>query len=534
MGANEVTGATGDADPTPPARATSVAPRRRSITGVVAAAAVLAVAGAYGLVQVPADVARAGEPVTRTIPVDTDRDGLPDQIEIAGWVTQDGRSHRTDPALADSDGDGLTDLDEAGAPRTTTVVAGGPAVEVVARRGVGPARTLAGAVTGAVRVALTRTTYDGYADPLVPDTDGDGLGDGDEADLGLDPLAPDTDGDGLPDGTEVDVVGSDPEVADTDGDGFDDGYEDGHRESQGLDPLVADVKVSTAEYATDVARGFVLGDLSPGDSLAWLTGNLASGGASFIPGVGWLVGGAADVRDVVGAAIHGDWVGAGFNATGLVPVAGDEVSITAKVSKFLARNPKLVAAVAAKIVTLKVPDRVKIAVSKVVWKESDRLRAAGVSEKTLLRLATGRHDLDALAASLERSIPIKGFPSRFFESGLDGERALANFYGAATRGKDVQVRALTADCIAVCNAHVRVFDVLVDGVAHESKVGYVTLTAGVERQIRSDAWLVEHGDIQGAHWHFFASGTSNTVGASPQTLDLLDELGIGYTIHLPA
>jgi hypothetical protein len=59
-------------------------------------------------------------------------------------------------------------------------------------------------------------------DPLDPDTDGDGLADGEEVERGTDPLAPDTDGDGLTDGDEV-ALGTDPLDPDTDGDGIVDG-----------------------------------------------------------------------------------------------------------------------------------------------------------------------------------------------------------------------------------------------------------------------------------------------------------------------
>jgi hypothetical protein len=59
-------------------------------------------------------------------------------------------------------------------------------------------------------------------DPLDSDTDDDGLSDGDEVALGTDPLDPDTDEDGLSDGEEV-AAGTDPLVPDSDGDGIPDG-----------------------------------------------------------------------------------------------------------------------------------------------------------------------------------------------------------------------------------------------------------------------------------------------------------------------
>ena len=63
-------------------------------------------------------------------------------------------------------------------------------------------------------------------DPKNPDTDGDGLKDGEEyLTYKTDPLKADTDGDGLNDGDEVFKYKTDPVKADTDGDGLNDGDE---------------------------------------------------------------------------------------------------------------------------------------------------------------------------------------------------------------------------------------------------------------------------------------------------------------------
>lgn len=59
-------------------------------------------------------------------------------------------------------------------------------------------------------------------DPNKADTDGDGLADGDEVSRKTDPLKTDTDGDGLTDGDEVMKHQSNPLKADTDGDGLSD------------------------------------------------------------------------------------------------------------------------------------------------------------------------------------------------------------------------------------------------------------------------------------------------------------------------
>lgn len=63
-------------------------------------------------------------------------------------------------------------------------------------------------------------------DPENPDTDGDGLKDGEEVNTyKSNPLNADTDGDGLKDGEEVNKYSTSPILADTDGDGLNDGTE---------------------------------------------------------------------------------------------------------------------------------------------------------------------------------------------------------------------------------------------------------------------------------------------------------------------
>jgi hypothetical protein len=64
------------------------------------------------------------------------------------------------------------------------------------------------------------------------DTDGDGLTDIQEAELGTDPANPDSDEDGLFDSAEV-ATGTDPVLSDTDGDGFGDNAE----ATAGSDPI---------------------------------------------------------------------------------------------------------------------------------------------------------------------------------------------------------------------------------------------------------------------------------------------------------
>ncbi|HVR36440.1 MAG TPA: carboxypeptidase regulatory-like domain-containing protein [Methylomirabilota bacterium] len=99
--------------------------------------------------------------------------------------------------------------------------------------------------------------------PNLPDTDGDGVFDGEEDSdgdgltncaeviLGTDPARGDTDGDGLSDGMEVTQLRTDPTRVDTDGDGLDDGAE----VDLGTNPLAADSDLDLWNDESEVTGG---------------------------------------------------------------------------------------------------------------------------------------------------------------------------------------------------------------------------------------------------------------------------------------
>jgi len=73
---------------------------------------------------------------------------------------------------------------------------------------------------------LNHEEYTHQTNPMIADTDGDGLSDGAEVHYyGTNPTLVDSDGDGLADGAEVLTHGTSPTTADTDGDGVNDGVE---------------------------------------------------------------------------------------------------------------------------------------------------------------------------------------------------------------------------------------------------------------------------------------------------------------------
>lgn len=434
--------------------------------------------------------------------VDSDEDGLTDKAEVLGWSIEEGGPFLTAPMNPDTDGDGLLDGHEAGEQ---------------------------------IENAEAEQLFVGFSNPELIDTDGDGITDAEEADNLTDPYLPDSDGDGLEDHYEIQVVGTDPNQADTDGDGHLDAYEVENRVEQGLDPLFEDAKVTAKEYFGDFAKGALAGDAMRVDSLAWLAGNLVSSGSSFIPGVGWIIGGVLDTRDAVASAFQADWVGAGFSAVGIIPYVGDAAAIPKKVASFVVRNPELAAAVGALIFALnKVPESIKISALKGLTSEWSTLTKAGATDQALLRLSkSGRTNFDDLGAALKRDGHIEGPPSRYLADGPSGEKTLVDSLSENGTEVDTQVTASTEGCQEVCNPLARRFDAVVDGIAHESKVGFNDLDAGTRAQINSDAYLIETGVIRGAHWHFYPSAIADQVGANKNVLDLLEEKGIPFTIHMP-
>lgn len=134
-------------------------------------------------------------PIPADTETDNDGDGLTDAEEAA---------QSTDPLVADTDKDGLSDGDEVHRFSTNPVLADTDAD---------------GFQDGD---ELYRGTDPLAAETTLPDRDGDGLADMFEDWKSLDAVNPDIDGDALADGDEVRVYGTDPKNRDTDGDGFDD------------------------------------------------------------------------------------------------------------------------------------------------------------------------------------------------------------------------------------------------------------------------------------------------------------------------
>jgi hypothetical protein len=161
---------------------------------------------------------------------DTDADGLSDMEELMRGVT--------DPRLADSDGDGVLDSADPDTSRSNDADGDGlldQDEQMFGTDALNPDTDFDG-------LSDLEELMNGVTDPLVSDSDGDGLRDGEDEDsrdsvdsdgdglhdrdelaIGTDPSRTDTDGDGLSDLDELTVTGTDPRNPDTDGDGVPDG-----------------------------------------------------------------------------------------------------------------------------------------------------------------------------------------------------------------------------------------------------------------------------------------------------------------------
>ncbi|WP_276298765.1 right-handed parallel beta-helix repeat-containing protein [Haloarcula ordinaria] len=192
---------------------------------------------------------------------DTDGDGLSDGSEVGGNFV----GFPSDPTLVDTDGDGLSDSEEIRTtePYTYITAPSNPDTD-------GDGLTDPDEYEQGTNPRIADTDGDGVddgtevslgTDPLDPsdegnpdnlDSDNDGLTNGEEAALGTDPAVADTDGDGLLDGEEVATHGTDPTLADTDGDGLGDGDE---LNTHSTDPLTADTDAGGVDDGEEVAAG---------------------------------------------------------------------------------------------------------------------------------------------------------------------------------------------------------------------------------------------------------------------------------------
>ncbi|MCM0673260.1 hypothetical protein NCC78_00725 [Micromonospora phytophila] len=473
--------------------------------------------------------------------VDSDGDELTDKFEItelAGWTrpnTPDTDQDSVADGAEDVDGDGLTNLDEqrlGTSPTDPDTDGDGLSDGAEVARGTNPLvadQPRAPPLPGEAPPIVTN--------PTLTDVDGDGLADIFEEEHGSDPANPDTDGDGLSDGAEVDQYLINPAAADTDGDGLRDDYELAHIEDQGLDPAIPDEQVSKWTYVSDFLLGLVAGDFAPRDSMAWLSGYLCSGGLSFIPVVGWVLGGLADIRDTIAGVIHSDWVGAGLSIIGLIPYAGDAVAIPGKAAKFVLKYLHRLDAVIRFVAKYdKIPDSVKTATIKLILLGNySKLTDGGLTDAVIIRLGKGaRTSLPRLADALSDPLHRAGAGAPWLPSATAGENWFASLL--RSEGKFGARPPDTVTETPLGKRHPDYIEERPDGldVAHEVKTGMPNYSReDTLKQCRKDGHLRRSGLFADVVWHFLPYAPGDSLGIQDYLLQCLRDEGIPFTIHTP-
>lgn len=77
----------------------------------------------------------------------------------------------------------------------------------------------------------------------------------------------------------------------------------------------------------------------------------------------------------------------------------------------------------------------------------------------------------------------------------------------------------------------RYIDAFAKGIAHESKVGYVTATKFIKKQADKDALLLKNKQVKRVVWHFYKSGITGKKGPSKNLAKYLKARGIIYVVH---
>ncbi|BCY13969.1 hypothetical protein [Actinoplanes sp. L3-i22] len=474
---------------------------------------------------------------------DSDGDGLTDLTEIEQLATftrpnnPDSDGDGVTDGAEDADGDGLTNLreQELGTKLTDPDTDGdGLADGAEVAQGRNPL------VADNPPPPVSEPTSPVPTTPTDTDTDGDGILDGTEVDdTGTDPANPDSDGDGLSDLVEISDYYTDPLSADTDGDAIADAYEVAHAEDQGLDPTVADERVSKWTYVSDFVVGLIAGDFKPKDSMAWLSGYLCSGGLSLIPVVGWVLGGLADLRDTIAGLINQDWVGAGLSVMGLVPYVGDAVAIPGKAAKFVAKYLHRLDKVATFVAKYsKISDSVKILTLKTIMVgRYGRFTDAGFADNIILRMAAnGKNSLNRLADALTSAVTPPPAAIPWIRGWKAGEKYVIEEILGNVPGKIGKDARFETGGVPFPNA-AREPDFLETGPPlklHEVKTGRPHPSkdnkTGYLKQCEQDRWALDNGKVDDVLWHFLP-GADGTLDIPQDLLDCLRTKRIPFKIY---
>ncbi|UZN02438.1 fibronectin type III domain-containing protein [Cellulomonas sp. S1-8] len=470
---------------------------------------------------------------------------IPTDTDVPDWgrdLQQPRPSVDPSDATTDTDSDGVPDWVEFNGVRSSTPPAAGSGVD---RRifysdwndpdtdgdGITDGDELGTPLPRAAGSRYPQVTYDVVSDPHNPDSDNDGLDDPDESELLSWPLHQDRDGDGLLDGDEM-QWGTFPNLPDSDMDGWTDSEEADPSNYGRLDPVNYNEKKSRTWWLHDAHLGFACGDteVCRRDSVPWLVGNVTSGALVF-----------GDVRDMAWAVNDENYAWAGFIGLTLIPGPGDAAGVAAKFARIMPRLSKAERTAASYKLWARASENVPEAIELLRHVDLDlydNLKLYGLADARIAELVAF-NSIDHLkrifdSPQLLRQSPFGASrpPLVFVDHGKSAERWLRNQLGLPTDWKTTCLFILWG-----CRYPDGLQSSLTGGsglIMHESKEGLVTYRA--LKQIARDAALVarQENGIDGVVWHFFMSGTTGMIGPSQGVLEALSRHNIPYYIHITA
>jgi len=266
---------------------------------------------------------------------------------------------------------------------------------------------------------------------------------------------------------------------------------------------------------------------------------------SIIPGVG-------AVAAVVNSALYlaeGDYVNSALSAAAAIPLGGAAVALGAKAGiKAAVKIGQAIKATKSAKTALKVIQKESVgkkiiskakAIGKSLKNETKKIAEKAKNKtpyskktvsktiktklKKLIKKDNGKYKTKAkkeLKNYAKKFWPFtKKVPPNGFAKWQDSEKYLQKFVG----GKPQSFR--TAD------EKLRKVDAYAKEIAHEAKMGYVSLTKFVKEQIDKDIALIAEMKIKGAEWHFFKSGKTGKIGPSKGLRTYLENNGIKVVIH---
>lgn len=258
----------------------------------------------------------------------------------------------------------------------------------------------------------------------------------------------------------------------------------------------------------------------------------------------------ADIRVLLGSLMQLDAIGTVLGVLSIIPIGG-QLFETAEVARRAVRAasrmpaerlPNLLRAINRLPIPAGARDEI---INAFIGNELRALTDAGMTAAGKARLLDGATDFKALkraidgAAQREPNAPFMGSfreGEAFVRSGdILGTGQTFNFL---PKGKGF------AEPLTAGPRRWRIVDGWDPALqfAREAKVGFQCPRPGCDdkivAQIMKDKRLLKNGNFRAVEWHFFPSGSSNTIGADPRIIEALQSTvdglpGITYYIHLP-